>query len=1104
MPTTTPESPIESIKQLPAAQAQGSPSVTQNVDKQIERTRLMVKATDLMTAIGKLVVAFLILLLIAAVGEHWLVPGGYGTNERMAFWAVAVIGGGVYFARNIFPLLLHPVNALYAADELERESPELKNSLVNLLQLREDEFTTQAVKKTIERQAAQKLAGAKPQGVDQSSLIHVGYVLLATLAITAVYIVLSPKDFFTTAGRVISPWSELAAPSRVKIEDMTPGDTTLVQGEQLEITLSILGMQEDEQAEVVYSSDDGRIVERRLSLISSSESSIGYSIQIPGTSEPLGLQSSISYRIEAGDARTRNYQAEVSTTPAIAPVSIHLDYPRYTGLEDRHIDQGGDLRGIEGTRVLLTAEANLDIESAQIDFDADGRPDIRMQLNGKQASAEFALKRRNQTKGIAPYVSSYVIRYTTKDGQTNSSPPKYPLEVFADLPPEADILEPEQEELTIGLDERIPIKIDARDPDFALKEVWLIAQKNGRTILREQLLNPGTDGHQGRFVEEYRWVAKKIGLQGGERVDYWVEALDIRNPSPQRASSRRHVFLIRPDENPEQDNQSQEDESGKNGNQGAESGDPSEDESGSEQKDQSNQSNDGDQSEEGDKSGENNNGQNGDGQEGDASEQQPNEGEQGSEGSNDNSESLQEDGDPNSDTENESDSGGGSQSNNDQQREREGNEGSGKGNREGDPNSNGKETEGGQAGGNQEQVQSDDSPVADDGSDDGAAFDRIQEHLAKKQEREPSDRPRPEVESDLNHRDDPTEEQSGEQSPDQQEGDGQNAADPEAGNEDQGKPRDETGEDPDREPDNSEVDSESGQGKSSNSQSSESTESAPSGRDSKPNDDPREGTGSSGENQAADDGTGQAGDRGEGESSGRDGNQQTGETDNQSENTEGEGNHTHKGDGDRKGSGDKPNEDEQQSREGDSEGDSPSGNNSSDERSRESDNGELSEQDPNREGNPSGPRRGGDRQPFDPNKDYASEGELGEDEANLEYARKQTELVLNELEDQIQNNEVDQQLLDKLGWSEEDLRQFVERWQARKQKAEKHPSKGNQELDDALRSLGLQQKNRRVTGPNNNKTDSIRDLQQGNRTTIPPALRDKLKRYNRGVNSSTD
>ncbi len=1070
----------------------------------------MVKATDLMTAIGKLIVAYLILLLIAAIGEHWLVPGGYGTNERMAFWAIAVIGGGVYFARNIFPLLLQPVNALYAADELEREAPDLKNSLVNLLQLREDEHTTQTVKKTIERQAAQRLAGAKPQGVDQSSLIHVGYALLAVMAVTAAYIVLSPKDFFTTAGRVISPWSELAAPSRVKIEDMTPGDTTLAQGEQLEVSLSILGMQEDEQAEIIYSSDDGRIVERRLSLIPSSESSIGYSIQIPGNSEPLGLQSSISYRIEAGDARTRNYQAEVLTTPAIAPVSIHLDYPEYTGLEDRHVDQGGDLRGIEGTKVSLTAEANLDIETAQIDFDADGRPDIRMQVDGKQASAKFTLKRRNQAKGIASYVSSYVIRYTTKDGQTNSSPPKYPLEVFADLPPETDILEPEQEELTIGLDERLPIKIEARDPDFALKEVWLIAQKNGRTIVREQLLKPSGGGHQGRFVEEYRWVAREIGLQGGERVDYWIEALDVRNPSPQRASSRRQVFLIRPDKNPDEDNQSQEDQSGEGGNQGSENGNPSEGESGSEQNDQPNesenggQSDNGDQSDEGEQSDQNNNGQNGDGQEGDASEPQPNEGEQGSEGSNENAKGLQEDGDPNSDTENESDSGGGAQSNNDQQRERDGNQGSGEGNREGDPNSNGQETDGGQGGGNQEQVQSDDSPVADDGSDDGAAFDRIQEHLAKKQDREPGDRPRPEVESDPNQHDDPSEEQPGDQSPDQQEGDGQNAADPESGEEGQGKPRNETGEDPDREPNNSEGDSESGQGKSSDSQSSESTESAPPGRDSKPNDDPREGTGSSGENQAADDGTGQAGDRGEGESSGRDGNQQTGETDNPSEKTEGEGNDTREGNGDRNGSGAKPNDEEQQNGEGNSEGASPSGNNSADDQPRESDNGELSEQDPNREGNPSGPRRGGDRQPFDPNKEYASEGELGEDKANLEYARKQTELVLNELEDQIQNNEVDQELLDKLGWSEEDLRQFVERWQARKQKAQKNPGKGNQELDDALRSLGLQQKNRRVTGPNNNKTDSMRDLQQGNRTTIPPALRDKLKRYNRGVNSSAD
>src|SRR5262249_46809100 len=82
------------------------------------------------------------------------------------------------------------------------------------------------------------------------------------------------------------------------------------------------------------------------------------------------------------------------------------------------------------------------------------------------------------------------------------------------------------------------------------------------------------------------------------------------------------------------------------------------------------------------------------------------------------------------------------------------------------------------------------------------------------------------------------------------------------------------------------------------------------------------------------------------------------------------------------------------------------------------------------------------------------------DAANLDYARKQTDLVLDKLSDQLNKNKVDDHLLKELGWNRDDLRRFVERWQQRKEAAQKNDPAGDEakrELDDALRSLGLRQ-----------------------------------------------
>lgn len=121
------------------------------------------------------------------------------------------------------------------------------------------------------------------------------------------------------------------------------------------------------------------------------------------------------------------------------------------------------------------------------------------------------------------------------------------------------------------------------------------------------------------------------------------------------------------------------------------------------------------------------------------------------------------------------------------------------------------------------------------------------------------------------------------------------------------------------------------------------------------------------------------------------------------------------------------------------------------------------------------------------------------DDANLEYARKQTDLVLDKLADQMKKKRVDEGLLKDLGWSETELKKFIERWQQRKAAAEKNDEAGEtarRELDDALRSLGLR---RGELEQNAMQRDTMRDLREGYRGPVPTEYKDRLRAYNQGV-----
>jgi len=119
------------------------------------------------------------------------------------------------------------------------------------------------------------------------------------------------------------------------------------------------------------------------------------------------------------------------------------------------------------------------------------------------------------------------------------------------------------------------------------------------------------------------------------------------------------------------------------------------------------------------------------------------------------------------------------------------------------------------------------------------------------------------------------------------------------------------------------------------------------------------------------------------------------------------------------------------------------------------------------------------------------------DKANLEYARKATDLALEHLKKN--TAKPDKKLLEKLDMSEDELRNFVDRWQKMKSAAAEDPAAGKAEFDDSLRSLGL----RPSTGKASKaaaKNDAVRGMRDNGSRTAPPAgFLKKFKAFQKGV-----
>lgn len=118
------------------------------------------------------------------------------------------------------------------------------------------------------------------------------------------------------------------------------------------------------------------------------------------------------------------------------------------------------------------------------------------------------------------------------------------------------------------------------------------------------------------------------------------------------------------------------------------------------------------------------------------------------------------------------------------------------------------------------------------------------------------------------------------------------------------------------------------------------------------------------------------------------------------------------------------------------------------------------------------------------------------EKANLDYARKATDLTLDFLEQQ--QEQPDRELLDELGWTPDDLRKFVQRWRRMKDEAETDAA-NRQELDESLRSLGLRPPTARVRG-GDDRGDTIRNVSQsGDRSAPPSKYRDLFNAFKKGT-----
>ena len=469
-------------------------------------------------------------LFLVGVLIDWLT---YMPAFERAVMLVALLGVSFFRAWRCGWRRLRPFNARQTALQLEAHHTELDTLLVSAIQFREAMSAgggSASLREHICRQAEQAAANLSPeQAIPYRPLRQPGLVALLLAVVLGVFLVVNAAFLLAGLTRIFSPWVDVEYPTDTQIV-LQQDELIVKEGDRASILASI-GGEVPKQATIIVKTGEGR--EREIELSVSKDADTG-----EGTCEYTIASASrdFTYRIKAGDDRTKWQRVSVVPAPRIERLKVKLNYPEYLGRKAKTVE-ALTLTVPEGSKVGWRLTLDRPIRAAQFVRDGEEPVDLMVSKDGRVVSF---------TQSVSASQGYYFVWTGREHGFTYTSP-RYYLQLAADQAPRVELIQPSS-----NLDAMIgrPLDLVVRlQDDHGIDTAKVMYRLNKRDDQAVEIDMPAQVGESGSGEQRVDWDYRAAlpALKVGDSVSFMVQAQD-RYPGEQgphmvRSEARRITFL---------------------------------------------------------------------------------------------------------------------------------------------------------------------------------------------------------------------------------------------------------------------------------------------------------------------------------------------------------------------------------------------------------------------------------------------------------------------------------------------------------------------------------------------------------------------------------
>lgn len=445
----------------------------------------LLKGLILFTAAG-------LLYFIAIVSlEYFLWLGR--TGRSILFWVFILVEVFLFSFYIIYPLsqLLRFAKGISQEDAsalIGRHFPEVSDKLLNLLQLKKNNRSSELLMAGIDQKSAELQPIPFSAAVNfRSSLKYLKFAVIPVLIIAVL--------IFTGNSSVFSDGYTRVVHYNKAFEPPAPFNFQIVNED--------LRTRENEDFKLVVSTK-GKLLPERVSIHFNGQTYFLKNIETGRFEYDFkNLNNSVDFYLSANDVRSPEYRIKIVKVPKLLGFEMYADYPSYTGLKDEKMKGTGNLKVPEGTHVswnfvtrdtrqlkIVTRDSSIILEPIEDLFDFQ-----------KRVYSDFNYSVSTANENISDYEKL-----------------DYEIKVIKDEYPEIQL-----EHRRDSIDNSVQYFKGKISDDYGIKKLELVYYKEGKS---DSLKTVNISISPGNFYEFLYSFPGNLELGKGENYEFYFRVFD--------------------------------------------------------------------------------------------------------------------------------------------------------------------------------------------------------------------------------------------------------------------------------------------------------------------------------------------------------------------------------------------------------------------------------------------------------------------------------------------------------------------------------------------------------------------------------------------------